>query len=157
MHRSTALLLAAALAGCGRDAPPPPPGPPIALAIERASAENTAHGLHVSCDAVLQNDTGAPIEVRTNFASVFDGVSVVVSRESGEELSRRAYIHHQSPYSPGDRPIPLQIGSTRQSLLFPIDGLRVDSRSVRVKLVGGLPGTTFTGGLVSNELQVTVR
>jgi hypothetical protein len=125
------------------------------ISLERASATRTQNGLLITCEASLFNRTGGTINVTTNFQSAFDGFEVVVTSEDGKELTRQAYIHHQSP-SAEDQRIPLPPGLTTQTLRFPVDDLKEASGTLNVKLAGGLPGTALRSGLASNEVEAVI-
>jgi hypothetical protein len=147
-----ALALALALVGCRQEPPAPQP---VSLILERASVDPAPHGMNVRCEAVLANRTGESIAVSTNFGSPFDGISVVISSEDGEEIRRQSYIYHQSPYAE-NRSIDLTPGETRRVLMFPMDGPAPGSPWIRVRLEGGLPGTRFAMGLSSNDVRVSI-
>jgi hypothetical protein len=95
------------------------------------------------------------LRVRTYFGSVFDGIELLVLSESGEKLLQQPYIYHQSPYSPHGRDLPLKTGETRETLRFPVD-LPKNIRSVRLLLVGVLPGCERAGLLCSGSVTVAI-
>ena len=150
------LLAAGALAGCARgDAQPPQASTPrVALALASATAERQDSGdLLVRCSATLRNDTGRELAVRTNFHSVFDGMTIVLLRPDSTELARQAYIYHQSPYA-RDQTIPLPPGPTTEELVFPLSELSEALDGVTARLEGGLPGTAFPDGLRSDPVPL---
>jgi hypothetical protein len=176
-------LLLAGLSGCARDPPPSPSaspaptasavpsepspnpnkntktaqtGPAVIVSLERASATRTNQGVLFQCETSLLNRTGAPLHVVTNFSSAFDGLEIVVTSEDGKELARQAFIHHQSPFAESQR-VPLPPGVTSQTLAFPIAELTNITGTVNVKLAGGLPGTSFRSGLLSNEVEAVLE
>jgi hypothetical protein len=110
----------------------------------------------VACAATLRNMSGAPITVRTNFASAFDGLWVVLSGPDGAELKRTAYIHHQSPYSSEGEDLELPTGETTQRLVFPLFDFSTGLRALRVRLEGDLPRVPGSEGLRSQEVEVPV-
>ena len=129
---------------------------PVSIRLERVEAMRTSSGdLDVRCVATLTNTTGHTIHTRTNFASAFDGFSAVVSSEDGAELARQSYLYHQSPYAE-DSDVPLSEGTTTKEIVFPIMGLAADLRVVRVRLEGGLLGTPYERGIVSNEMRAEI-
>lgn len=166
-YRLTTLVACVLASGtCARE-PPAPEGPrasaapseaarAISLHIERASAVRHPTYLLVRCMATLKNGTGAALSVSTSFSSAFDAIAVVVVDEGGHEIARQLYNHHQSPFAEV-RAVPLPIGSTTQQIGFPIDNPGVRANRVRVRLEGGLPGTAFPAGLVSNEVVVEIE
>jgi hypothetical protein len=130
--------------------------PAVVLDLVKAIAERSDSGaVLLCCTATLKNHSGAELRVRTNFHSVFDGIEVVVLGESGEKLRQQPYIYHQSPYSFRGRDLPLKTGETRETLTFPVD-LPKDTRSVRLLLVGILPGCDRSGLLCSRSVTVAI-
>ena len=118
--------------------------PRVELELIKATAERSSGGeVRLDCTATLKNDSGVALRVRTSFFSVFDGIEVLILRESGEKLGRQSSLFHQSPYSVG-RELLLKTGETRETLAFPVN-LPKDVRSVRVLLVGVLPGLRAGG------------
>ena len=107
------------------------------------------------CTATLKNHSGVDLRVRTNFGSVFDGIDILVLGESGEKLVQQPYIYHQSPQSFRGREIALKTGETGGTLSFPVD-LPKDPRSVRLLLVGVLPGCDRSGLLCSGSVIVAI-
>ncbi|MHC4504322.1 MAG: hypothetical protein ACYTFI_13540, partial [Planctomycetota bacterium] len=97
----------------------------------------------------LRNASGSPLEVVSNFFSAFDGLAIVVMTSDGKEIGRQAYTAHQSPYSTG-RTLELPAGWTEERLVFPVVGIKERRGQLKVKLVGGLPGTPYDSGLASN-------
>jgi hypothetical protein len=79
----------------------------------------------------------------------------LVLGESGEKLHQQPYVYHQSPYSFHGRDPPLKTGETREELRFPVDLLK-DTRSVRLLLVGVLPGCDRSGLLCSGSVVVAI-
>jgi hypothetical protein len=165
--RPALIALATALAACSREPPPAPVPPtaaapstplaraPVTLTLDRAAVIRNEHGVRVECDATLTNATAAPLPAATNFGSVFDGLSLVLSSEDNKEIARQAYVYHQSPYA-RDREIVLPVGATHHPLVFPIDGIGAGVRALRVALVGGLPGRGHPQDLASNAILAVV-
>jgi len=155
--RSSSLVILAGVA-CGSPSRAPEAAPaPVALALESVSAERWAGGdVLFRCSATLTNTTSGDLSVRTNFFSPFDGLTIVLTGEDGAEITRQAYIYHQSPQTSEGVEHPLPIGSTTQELRFPILGLPADLRVVDVRLEGGLPGTPYETGLRSNTVRAEI-
>jgi hypothetical protein len=129
---------------------------PVVLDLVKATAERLdGGGVLFLCTAILKNHSGVALQVRTNFRSVFDGIEVLVLGESGEKLLQQPYVYHQSPYSLHGRDLPLKTGATRETLSFPVD-LPKDTRSVRLLLVGVLPGCDRSGLLCSGSVSVAI-
>ncbi|HEY3358023.1 MAG TPA: hypothetical protein VGQ83_32540 [Polyangia bacterium] len=153
-------VLAAAVCACapeptGARREPAAAGPPVEVMLVRASASGEAHDLLVRVTATLRNRSGAPLTVRSNFGGVFDGLTLVATAADGRELARQAYIYHQSPYAQ-DTPYVLPPGDTTRELVFPLAALKDPPAVVRLRLVGGLPGTPITAGLQSQVVTVAV-
>jgi len=152
------LTVALAIGGPGNgDARAEEPKPPVVLDLVRATAERLdGGGVLFWCEATLRNASGAELQVRTNFSSVFDGVDLLVLGNSGETLHRQPYVFHQSPYSFHGRNLPLKAGETRETLRFPVLDLPGDLRSARILLAGVLPGSERSGRLRSGSVTVAI-
>ena len=157
-RRSVAMLtIALVCSGSGKDdARAEEQKPPVVLDLVKATAERMDRGrVLLVCTATLKNHSGVELRVRTNFGSVFDGINILVLRDSGEKLLQQSYVYHQSPYSFQARDLPLKTGETRGTLSFPVD-LPKDTRSVRLLLVGILPGCDRSGLLCSGSATVAI-
>jgi hypothetical protein len=158
-NRRSAAMLTVALVFCGsgnRHARAEGQKSAVVLDLVKAAAERLdSGGLLFRCEATLKNTSGAEMRVRTNFGSVFDGIELLVLGESGEKLLQQPYIYHQSPYSPHGRDLPVKMGETRETLGFPVD-LPKDMWSVRLLLVGVLPGCERPGLLCSGSVTVAI-
>jgi len=156
-----AFLATGVAAGCSTKgepaAKPRPPGkgPPVSLVILKADAAWESNYLSVQCDVALRNTSGSPLKVASNFFSAFDGLAIVVMTRDGKEIRRQGYTWHQSPYSTG-RTLELPVGWTEEGLVFPVSGIKGRDEHLKVKLVGGLPGTPYESGLASNTVAVSV-
>lgn len=130
---------------------------PVRLVLDSARAKTRSSGdIFFECEATLINTSGAPIQTQTNFSSVFDGISIVIQNDRGDLLHEQAYVYHQSPYAEHQR-VDLAAGSTRKKIVFPVavwDAGTTDE--LRVHLEGGLWGSAYSKGLVSNELRVRI-
>lgn len=129
--------------------------PQVELTLSKASASWNGDQVLVTCDAVIDNRTGRPIAVRSNFTSAFDGLAVVVRDEKGKELLRQSVVAHQSPFAPPGRVLELKVGENRQRLAFPVD-LPKDAATIRVSLFGTLPGSGRDELLLSDVVVVKV-
>jgi hypothetical protein len=158
-RRSVAILIIALVfSGSGKDyARAEEQKPAVVLELVKATAERLDSGAVLfSCTATLKNNSGVELQVRTNFFSVFDGMFLLVLGESGEKVHQQPYIFHQSPYSPEGRDLPLKTGVTRETLVFPVNGLPKDIWFVRLLLVGDLPGCNRSGLLCSGSVIVAI-
>ena len=129
--------------------------PAIELSLSKASAFWNGDQVLVVCDAVIDNRTAAAVSVRSNFFSAFDGVSLVVRNAKGKELFRKSYIAHQSPQAPPGKLYGLAVGENRKELRFPVD-LPKGTDTIRVSLVGTLPGSGRDDLLLSDVIEVKV-
>lgn len=126
----------------------------VRLTITQATAERTDHYTLFSCAAILTNATGRPLQVKSNFASAFDGLDLVVMTTDGRQLCRQPYIMHQSPYSFDGRWFTLQPGQNRQALAFPVPDMPPSLHKVKVMLTGILPGSDYHADITSKAVAV---
>ncbi|MBK8259086.1 MAG: hypothetical protein IPK82_41320 [Polyangiaceae bacterium] len=109
-----------------------------------------------NCEVELENNSGKPLDVVSNFTSPFDGLTLVVLSRDGKELARQNYTFHQSPQAE-NRQFALNIGRTQAKLTFPIDAQSLNEArgsQVQVQIAGGLPGTAYTSLGTSNTVTV---
>jgi hypothetical protein len=127
--------------------------PQVTLTLESASAQRWTKDILFKCKVTLANDTGKELKVKSNFLSVFDGMTLVIQDEKGKELKRQGYTYHQSPFAL-NKEHRLQSGKTTDTINFPISGLAKDHKKFRIKIVGTLPGSEFKGRLTSKVIEV---
>ena len=158
MTRVRLVLLVAAGVACHRpDSVAADPAPAVSLMLDKASAERWDKDVHFRCEVTLDNALGRELSVRSNFGSAFDGLELVVTTAEGKVVAQQGYTFHQSPFAPPGRTFPLKQGGTAGSLVFPISGLPDDARSLKVRLVGTLPGSGHNRILSSETLTVEVK
>jgi hypothetical protein len=133
------------------------PKPMVSLLLTGASATRRDTDTLFRCDAVLDNAMGRDLTVRSTFSSPFDGLELVVTTKEGKVLAQQPYIHHQSPYAPPGREFPVKQGNTKQTLVFPIQDLPGDIKTLKVRLVGTLPGSTYQRIVSSETLEIPVK
>lgn len=156
-----ALLAMGGAAGCStRGAPaakprPPVKSTPVSLVLLKADAAWGEDHLAVTCDVALRNASGSPLKVVSSCSSAFDGLAIVVMTSDGKELRRQGYSWHQSPYSTR-RTFELPVGWTEKRLVFVFRDIKERHEQLKVKLVGGLPGTPYESGLASNTVSASV-
>ena len=126
---------------------------PVSVSLTSVRAVDDGGDLLFICGAVLHNRTGHSLTVLSNFFSAFDGLTIVVRSPDGQEVHRQPYIYHQSPYAQ-DQSFELPSGETRREIRFPIRRSTPLVGPHEVLLVGGLPGTPYDTGLISNTLRV---
>src|SRR5262249_49480224 len=124
----------------------PPPGPAdevefVTLSAKQVTAKVRTSDVFVTCKAVIDNQTGRKLVVKSSFYSAFDGLSIVVTDQNGKNLAEQPYTAHQSPYAPPPgREYPLALGKTERQLVFPICDFSREEKKIKVRLVGTLPG-----------------
>lgn len=106
----------------------------------------------LACDVVIDNRTGGDLTVLSNFFSAFDGLGIVLLKE-GKVLREQSYLYHQSPMYE-KRPYVLKRGKNKGQMRFPIFAAPQDWADLEVKIVGGLPGSRFTGTLSSETKEI---
>src|SRR5262245_46502362 len=130
--------------------------PLVSILLSKASAERTEHHILFCCDAILDSAAREDLTVRSGFSSAFDGLELVVTTPDGKLLAQQGYTHHQSPFSTG-RTFPLKPGRTEKTLVFPIHDLPAEVKSLKVRLVGTLPGSEYRRILSSETLEIKVK
>ena len=112
----------------------------------------------ILCQAVIDNRTGAPLIVFSNFYSAFDGLDLVVRDDHGRLLAQEPFIYHQSPYgSSNGRPFTLQSGRNTHDMHFSLTSMTNASDKLSLQLVGTLPRSSYTASLTSQVVQVSVK
>ncbi|MBX3247504.1 MAG: hypothetical protein KF901_10010 [Myxococcales bacterium] len=138
-------------------AAPSAASPRLALHLDAVRLDASADaGQLVVADARWVNRTGGHLEAVTNFSGVFDGLALVILDESGRELRRIHYTHHQSPYAE-DRRVLLPPGTTRRSIGFPIFDPNLPSGRYLVRLEGELAGHPRHRGMRTRTRALRVR
>ena len=130
--------------------------PKVSLVLSKVSAERTQHDALFRCDVVLENDTGGKLAVTSNFFSAFDGLELVVTNKEGIVLVQQPYTFHQSPSTSDGRQFALPPGKTKESLVFPVRSFGTTGETVKVRLVGMLPGSSFNQILSTDTLPVVI-
>jgi hypothetical protein len=153
----TLATLTASTAWASAVAPVARAEPGVSLCLQKASGERLENDILFRCELVLDNDTGRDLAVRSSFYSAFDGLELVVTNPEGKVLVQQSYLFHQSPFTPEGRKFPLKQGKTAGTLVFPIRGLPGDARSLKVRLVGTLPGSGYDRILSPETLTVEVK
>ncbi len=132
------------LIGCAESAEPEPVADQatsggLTIHLDAVSVERSEDLTFIRADARWENDTGGPLDGDTTCGgAAFDGVSVVVRDERGNEVGRQGYIEHQSPYAESI-PYTLPEGTTQRELVFPFFEPLPDG-SLEIRLEGGLIG-----------------
>ena len=157
MSRVLVLLTAISVTGVFASTSVAEPEQAVSLLLHKATGERWERDIHFQCEVALDNALGRDLGVRSAFFSVFDGLQIVVTTPTGKVLAQQGYTFHQSPFAPLGRVFPLQKGETVGTLVFPINGLPNEIRSVKVRLVGTLPGSGYDRMLSSETLAVEVK
>lgn len=124
--------------------------------VRLATGNVPSNYVSVACTAVIDNQTGGPLTIMSSYYSCFDGLHLVVLDPSGKQLARQSYLSHQSPYSPTKRRFTLPPGKTTDELRFSIYDIPSTTKTVSLRLDGTLPGSTYSGGLTSNVVNVKI-
>lgn len=130
---------------------------PVQLKLTTARAEPKEKGVLFRCEAVLINNTTEVLNVKSGYYSAYDGLHLVVLGEDGKRLAQSWYIKYKSPYSAEGRLFPLEKGENRKLLTFHVDGLPKDLKTVKVLLVGTLPGQEYRGVFCSDAVSVSLQ
>ena len=134
------------------------PNPAVSLILSKATVERHAPDILFRCEVVLDNATGRDLSVQSNFSSIlFDGLELVVTTKDGKTLAQQPYVYHQAPFSPDGRKGTLKQGSTPRTLVFPIRDLPGDAMTVKVRLVGHLPGSDYRRILSTETIEVDLQ
>jgi hypothetical protein len=131
--------------------------PLVSLLISKVTAERVDKDTNFDCDTTLDNATGRDLTVRSTYYSAFDGLEIVVTNLEGKVLAQQHYVHLQSTFKFEGRDFPVKQGKTTEKLGFTLDNLPESTRSLRVRLVGNLPGSSYKGNLSSETLKVEVK
>jgi hypothetical protein len=127
----------------------------VHLHLSKASAERLESGeLLFKCDAVLDNDTGKELKIKSSYYSAFDGLDLVIFNEEGKKLRQQSYLYHQSFFTL-NRTFPLSTGKNSKTLVFPIRDLSKNTKNVRVLLLGTLPGSEYSFVVCSDMVTVS--
>jgi len=145
-------LLVWLLVGCSQH-----PHGTVSLAIVDASAKREPEYLDIACTAAIDNRTGSSLTVTSSFFSAFDGLSMVVMSNDGQQLAAQSYVMHQSPSSAEGHPFVLPPGRTTHEMRIPVFALTNAPAEVGLQLVGHLPRSAFTAGVTSGIVRVTVK
>jgi hypothetical protein len=141
----------------GPASPAAAPVPLVSLLISKVTAESEGPYIVVTCNATIDNATGGDLTVRSQFYSAFDGLEIVVMTREGKVLAQQSYVYYDSAFKLFGRDFPLKKGKTVKELRFPLEHLPVGIRSLRVRLVGTLPGSSYKRTLSSETLAVEVK
>ena len=133
------------------------PEPLVSLLVSKVTAKQYARDVIVHCEATLDNATGSDLSVRSSFFSAFDGLEIVVTNRDGKLLTQVSYLEHQALFNFDGRDFPLKQGKTVKKLTFVLNRLSEETRAVRVRLVGTLPGSNYKRLLSSETLAVEIE
>jgi hypothetical protein len=106
------------------------------------------------CEATLDNQTGAPLTA-TGLYSAFDGMRLVVLDASDKELARRGHADAFSTMVTQSFTLP--VGKTTEKLWFPWCSVPSMNQAVVVRVEGGLKGSSYTGSITSNVVDVKIH
>ena len=131
------------------------------ISSELTTVEVVDHGesgVLVECSLELRNNTGGTLQVESNFHSAFDSFELIVTDSDNRLLTQLPYSFHQSPYSFEGRDFPINEGLNFASLRFSLGRNAPDDlpETIRVRLVGTLPGSGYVRILSTNTLDVVL-
>ena len=130
--------------------------PGVSLMLSKVAARRDSKGTDFHCQVTIDNHTGKEIAVTSNFFSVFDGLELVVTNIDGKVLKQQPYTFHQSPFTPNGREFILKRGKTKKSIVFPVTSFGMVGQSLKVRLVGTLPGSSYKRILSTATMGLTV-
>jgi hypothetical protein len=133
-----------------------PPNDGVSLSITSATAQRKPDMLDIWCDAALDNHTDAPLVVTSNGSSAFDGLTLLVRDVNDRLLAQQSFLFHQSPDREGKH-FTLRVGRNTHHMGFPLFTLTNAPSTLRLQLVGTLPGSGYHTGLTSQVFRVTVK
>jgi len=156
MSRVTFVAACIAAGICVPASPAADSQPLVSLFISKVTANPLGPEIMVTCEATIDNATGGDLTVRSGFFSAFDGLEIVVTDREGKLLEQRGCTEHQGLFKLTGRDFPLKQGKTVEEVKFSLHNLPVGTRSLRVRLVGTLPGSSYKRILSSETLTVEV-
>jgi hypothetical protein len=144
--------------GAGQANKQPAKGSAVALSIVEATAQLGDGYILFSFDVTLNNTVGKELTVRSNFHSIFDGMSIVVMNQDGKVLRKQSTLYYQSPLADTpEREFPVKEGITKDTLSFRIRDLPRDTVVFKIRLEGTLPGSGYEPVVVSQTIEVKVK
>lgn len=126
------------------------------LLVSKITANREDNETHFSMAVKLVNATGEDLTVRTTFNTVFDGLVLEVTGKHRKVLARQPYTAQQSPRQPSGIELSLKQGVTKGELEFSISDLPKDAKTVRVRLIGSLPGHEDKIVLTTTPIKVRI-
>jgi hypothetical protein len=129
----------------------------VSLRIAAPSAVRDGRYVTIICHATLDNRTDSAFVVKSNFFSAFDGLSVLVRTQAGEELGKTSFLMHQSPWTWEPQVFPLPPGKTSHRLDFTSEAIPPEIQTITIQVVGDLPGSTYDEELRSNSMVIKVK
>ena len=130
--------------------------PGVSLMLSKVAALRDSKGTVFHCQVTIDNHTGKEIAVTSNFFSVFDGLELVVTNIDGKVLKQQPYTSHQSPFASDGREFVLKRGKTKKSIVFPVRSFGMVGQSLKVRLVGTLPGSSYKRILSTDTIKTVI-
>jgi hypothetical protein len=128
----------------------------VSLMLSNVSAERDPQDTLFHCEVTIDNHTGKEITVTSNFHSAFDGLELVVTNVHGKVLKQQPYTSHQSPFASDGREFVLKRGKTKKSIVFPVRSFGMVGQSLKVRLVGTLPGSSYKRILSTDTIKTVI-
>ena len=151
------LLLVPILVLVGDHSPADKTPPTVSLILSKASAKRQEQEVVFRCEAILHNAIGRALTVRSTFSSAFDGLELVVTDNAGKVLAQQRYTAHQSPFTPDGRNFEVKKGTTVGQLVFPVRDLAGNVKTVKVRIVGTLPGSGYDRILSTETIKLDIK
>jgi hypothetical protein len=133
------------------------PKAPVSISLVKATAEPLSNVMLFICDAVIDNDTGHDLTVRSRYHSAFDYIEIVVVDEKGHKLAQQSYHQSASIVSVEPRDYHLKEGKNARELKFAVAGLPLEGKGYRILFVGQLPGAELTEILCSDLITPVMK
>jgi len=130
--------------------------PGVSLMLSKVAARRDSQVTDFHCQVTIDNRTGKEIAVTSSFFSVFDGLELVVTNIDGKVLKQQSYTFHQSPFTPDGRKFILKRGKTKKSIVFPVTSFGMVGQSLKVRLVGTLPESSYKRILSTDTIKTVI-
>ena len=135
--------------------------PDVSLILSKASAERLTPSpplksqVLISCEVMVNNQTGKTLKVTSDRGSAYDALEIVVTRSDGTILAQQPY---GDQFGLGTFSLfELRDGKNTKTLVFPIaDAVPSDLDVIKVRLVGTLPGSGYKRIISSYTFEVKI-
>jgi hypothetical protein len=127
-----------------------------ATAVRQTMVVGDVHTNFVSfaCDVVLDNQTGAMLSV-TGLYSPFDDMSLVAFDSKGNEVARRR--HYEGMANAQNQTFVVPVGQSTEKLIFTWVSVPKSMQTVKIRIQGTLPDSSYKGSIASNVVEVEIK